>query len=71
MDKKIGGTKMKYCRTLNGLLKAIEKGEHCRLKYTSKAPTRDGMIIYQSNGVNLLVKNETYKKIEFYLEMVN
>ena len=61
---------MKYCRTIEGLLKAIEKGEQCCLKYTNKAPTRDGQIIYQSNGTNLIVKDSTYLKIKPYLKQV-
>ncbi|QST02553.1 hypothetical protein IMZ31_24190 (plasmid) [Pontibacillus sp. ALD_SL1] len=58
---------MKRCRTLNGLLNAIEKGEACELTYTSKARTSDGYIVYQTNGTNLIVTNETYQKIEPYL----
>lgn len=61
---------MKSCRTLDGLLKAIDKGENCCLKYTSKSMTRDGYIIYQSNGTNLIVSDETYEKIEPYLKQV-
>lgn len=61
---------MKYCRTLNGLLNAIEKGESCCLKYTSKSPTRNGYIIYQSNGTNLIVSDDTHDKIEPYLKQV-
>lgn len=61
---------MKKCRTIDGLLKAIDKGEACCLSYTSKAPTRDGYIIYQTNGTNLLVTDKTYQTIEPYLRFV-
>lgn len=61
---------MKNCRTLNGLLKAMEKQETCCLKYTSKAPTNNGYIIYQANGTNLIVTDETYEKIKAHLLLV-
>lgn len=61
---------MKKCRTLNGLLKAIDKGEACCLPYNSKAPTKDGQIIYQTNGTNLIVTDKTYHTIEPYLQLV-
>ena len=61
---------MKNCRTLKGLLKAIDKGEPCCLPYNSKAPTRDGYIIYQTNGTNLIITDKTYRIIEPYLKLV-
>lgn len=62
---------MKYCRTLDGLLKAIEKGEQCCLKYTHTGRTiSDEMIIYQANGTNLFVTNTTYEKIKPFLKQV-
>lgn len=62
---------MKFCRTLNGLLKSIEKGEKCCMKYTSSHISGNGgYIIYQSNGTNLIVNDETYKKIKPYLKQV-
>ena len=61
---------MKNCRTLEGLLKAIDKGEQCCLKYTNKSRTSDGHIIYQANGTNLIVRENTYSKIEPYLKQV-
>lgn len=61
---------MKKCRTIEGLLKAIDNGESCCLRYNSKSPTRDGHIIYQTNGTNLIVSDKTFNKIEPYLQLV-
>lgn len=61
---------MKKCRTLNGLLKDIEKDAPSCLPYTSKAKTRDGHIIYLATGTNLIVTDETYEKIESRLSLV-
>jgi hypothetical protein len=62
---------MKVCRNLDSLLKSIEQGEPCCLKYTNKAQTERGYIIYQQNGTNLIVSDETYDKIKDYLKQVN
>lgn len=61
---------MKTCKTLNGLLKSISKGETCCLKYTHKAPTENGYIIYLQSGTNLIVVDETYNKIKNYLVQI-
>jgi hypothetical protein len=61
---------MKTCRTLEGLLKAIEKGENACLKYTHKGITQDGYIIYLQSGTNLIVKDSTYNKIKDYLVQI-
>lgn len=63
--------KLKVCRTLDGLEKAIEKGEKCCLKYTSKAVGGSGgYIIYQTNGTNLIISDDTYEKIKNHLVQV-
>lgn len=61
---------MKTCRTLNGLLTAIKKGEAACLKYTDKAPTGNGYIIYLKSGTNLIVSCATYDRIKNYLVRV-
>lgn len=61
---------MKTCRTLDGLLKAMEKGERCCLKYTDKARTEDGYIIYLQSGTNLIISNKTYDYIERCLQKI-
>lgn len=62
---------MKRCRTLKGLLQAIQKNEPCYLPYTSKAVSGSGgYIIYQTDGTNLIVSDETYQKIESYIKQV-
>jgi hypothetical protein len=57
---------MKTCRTLTGLLKAIEKDKAACLKYTDKAynPSENGWIIYLQSGTNLIVTDETYNSIK-------
>lgn len=58
----------KVCRTLDGLQKAIKKGENCCLKYTSKAISGSGgYIIYLVSGTNLIVSDNTYDEIKDYL----
>jgi len=58
---------MKICRTLKSLLKSIDKCEACCLKYTDKAKTENGYIIYLQSGTNLIIVDETYNKIKDYL----
>ena len=61
---------MKNCRTLTSLLKSIENGEDCCLKYTNISPTENGYIIYQQNGTNLIISDRTYHIIKDYLKQV-
>jgi Tfp pilus assembly protein PilZ len=58
---------MKTCRSLTGLLKAIENKESCCLKYTDKAITQDSYIIYLQSGTNLIITDKTYEQIKDYL----
>ena len=63
--------KQKVCRTLEGLQKAIQKGENCCLKYTSKSMSGSGgYIIYLASGTNLIVSDNTYEEIKDYLVQV-
>lgn len=55
---------MKTCKTLNGLLKALQEGENAYLNYVDMARTEDGYIIYQTNGTNLIVSENTYEIIK-------
>lgn len=62
---------MKYCRTLEGLLKALDKGERVGLKYVSKSRTSEGYIIYLVDGTNLIVWEDTYDRIKDHLVLVD
>ena len=62
---------MKYCRTLEGLLKALDKGERVGLKYVSKSRTSEGYVIYLVDGTNLIVWEDTYDRIKAHLVLVD
>lgn len=62
---------MKYCRTLEGLLKALDKGERVGLKYVSKSRTSEGYVIYLVDGTNLIVWEDTYDRIKDHLVLVD
>lgn len=62
---------MKYCRTLEGLLRALDNGDRVGLKYVSKSRTSEGYIIYLVDGTNLIVADETYERIEAHLVLVD
>lgn len=55
---------MKTCRTLNGLLKSLQEGKNAYLNYINMAKTEDGYIIYQTNGNNLIISENTYEIIK-------
>ena len=63
---------MKTCRTLKGLLKAINKGENACLKYTALfRDSRNGVYeIYLANNEKLVVKDEVYNRIRWNLQQV-
>lgn len=62
---------MKYCRTLEGLLKALDNGERVGLKYVSKSRTSEGYVIYLVDGTNLIVWEDTYDRIKDHLVLVD
>lgn len=62
---------MKYCRTLEGLLNALDNGERVGLKYVSKSRTSEGYVIYLVDGTNLIVWEDTYDRIKDHLVLVD
>jgi hypothetical protein len=61
----------KYCRTLNGLLRAIERndGQHYFLKFyaVSPIPIEGERQLILKNGTNCIISEETYQKIKSHL----
>lgn len=63
---------MKICKTYNGLLNSIEKGQSAILYYTGKSISPDGgAIVYLADGTNLILSVEGYDEIKNYLVLKN
>ena len=61
---------MKVCRTINGLLHAIEKDEAAILKIWEK-PYRSGETWVLNRGENryCMISDATYQKVKHHLEL--
>ncbi len=71
---------MKRCKTVNGLIKAIQKGEKATLKvygtcghkeWNYPVPDNQSIMLNLGNGKFSYVSQNDYKNIEPYLELAN